>query len=220
MEAGGIWAVAGIRGGGEYGSEWHLAGAKRNRQNVFDDFIGAAEYLIEQRYTSSPHLAIMGGSNGGLLVGACITQRPELFGAAVIAVGVLDMLRFHKFTVGWGWISDYGSPDDPDDFRVLLSYSPLHNLVPGTAYPATIITTGDHDDRVWPAHSLKFAAAAQAAQGGEAPILLRVETRAGHGLGKPTWMVIEELADVRAFLADRLGLDVPTRPGTGNGPGH
>ncbi|HZU78967.1 MAG TPA: prolyl oligopeptidase family serine peptidase, partial [Acidimicrobiales bacterium] len=208
MEAGGIWAVACIRGGGEYGSDWHLAGAKRNRQNVFDDFMAAAEQLVDSGYTSPANLGIMGGSNGGLLVGACITQRPELFGAAHAAVGVLDMLRFHHFTVGWGWISDYGSPDDPEDFRVLYSYSPLHRLVEGRSYPATIITTGDHDDRVWPGHSLKFAAALQRAQGGAAPVLLRVEALAGHGMGKPTWMTIEELADVRAFLADRLGLAV------------
>lgn len=212
MELGGVHAVANIRGGGEYGEEWHLAGSKLNRQNVFDDFIAAAEWLIENRYTTSARLAIGGGSNGGLLVGACITQRPELFGAAYIAVGVLDMLRFHKFTIGWGWVSDYGSPDDPEEFKALFSYSPLHNLEPAKQFPATIITTGDHDDRVWPGHSFKFAAALQEAQGGPAPALIRVETRGGHGMGKPTWMVIEELADARAFLAFHLGIEAPEAP--------
>jgi len=209
LELGGILAVANLRGGGEYGKAWHDAGRRHNKQNVFDDFIAAGEWLIANGYTSTPKLAIGGGSNGGLLVGACLTQRPDLFGACLPAVGVLDMLRFHKFTIGWGWVSDYGSADVPEDFPVLRAYSPLHNLQPGTAYPATLITTGDHDDRVVPAHSFKFAAALQAAQGGAAPTLIRIETRAGHGAGKPTAKVIEEAADRWAFLVKVLGMDVP-----------
>lgn len=200
LEQGGMIAIANLRGGGEYGKEWHDAGRLKNKQNVFDDFIAAAEWLIKNRYTSSPKLAISGASNGGLLVGACMTQRPDLFGACLPSVGVLDMLRFHKFTIGWAWISDYGDPDKPEDFEIIRKYSPLHNLKPGTAYPATLITTGDHDDRVHPAHSFKFAAALQAAQGGSAPTLIRIETRAGHGAGKPTQKIIEELSDVYAFL--------------------
>jgi len=206
MEQGGVYAQACIRGGGEYGKAWHEAGTKLTKQNCFDDFIAAAEWLIENGYTSTPKLAIGGGSNGGLLVGACLTQRPDLFGAAVPAVGVLDMLRFHKFTIGWGWTSDYGSPDDPDEFKALLAYSPLHNVRPGTHYPATLVTTGDHDDRVFPAHSFKFAASLQHAQAGDAPTLIRVETRAGHGAGKPTAKVIEEQADRWAFILDALGV--------------
>jgi prolyl oligopeptidase len=206
MEMGGILAVPNLRGGGEYGAEWHEAGIKDKKQNVFDDFISAAEWLIDHKYTSTPKLAIGGGSNGGLLVGACLTQRPDLFGACLPAVGVLDMLRFQKFTIGWAWTSDYGSADNPEDFPYLLAYSPLHTLKPGTSYPATLITTGDHDDRVVPAHSFKFAAALQAAQGGPAPTLIRIETRAGHGAGKPTAKVIEEAADRWAFLVEVLGI--------------
>jgi prolyl oligopeptidase len=208
LELGGAFAVANLRGGGEYGEEWHLAGTKERKQTVFDDFIAAAEYLIAGRYTSTPKLAIYGGSNGGLLVGACITQRPELFGAAIPAVGVLDMLRFQKFTIGWAWTADYGSSDNATDFNYLYAYSPLHNLRAGTAYPPTLIVTADHDDRVFPAHSFKFAAALQAAQGGKAPILIRIETKAGHGAGKPTTKVIDEAADRFAFLVKVLGVAV------------
>jgi prolyl oligopeptidase len=205
MEMGGIYAVANLRGGGEYGKAWHEGGMKLTKQNVFDDFIAAGEWLIKEKYTSTPHLAISGGSNGGLLVGACLTQRPELYGACHLAVGVLDMMRFHKFTIGWAWVSDYGSPDDAEEFAALLAYSPYHNLKPGTAYPPTLITTGDHDDRVFPAHSFKFAAALQAAQGGDAPVLIRIETRAGHGAGKPMSKVIEESSDLLAFLMHNVG---------------
>jgi prolyl oligopeptidase len=200
MERGGVFAQANLRGGGEYGKAWHDAGRLRNKQNVFDDFIAAAEHLIAEGYTRSSRLAIGGGSNGGLLVGACLTQRPDLFGAAVPAVGVLDMLRFHLFTIGWAWTSDYGNPDDPDDREVLLRYSPLHNIRPGTAYPATLVITADHDDRVAPAHSHKFTATLQDAQAGPAPILTRIDVNAGHGAGKPTAKVIAEKADVWAFL--------------------
>lgn len=208
MEMGGIFASACLRGGGEYGKTWHNAGCKLNKQNVFDDFIGAAQWLIQNNYTSTPKLAIGGGSNGGLLVGACMTQRPDLFGACIPAVGVLDMLRFHKFTIGWAWTSDYGSPDQEDEFNALLAYSPYHNLKEGTAYPPTLVTTADHDDRVFPAHSFKFAAALQHAQTGDAPTLIRIETRAGHGAGKPTSKAIEELADRWAFLIQSLNLDI------------
>ncbi|HNO80347.1 MAG TPA: prolyl oligopeptidase family serine peptidase [Phycisphaerae bacterium] len=204
MEMGGVYAVANIRGGGEYGREWHQAGTKLTKQNVFDDFIAAGEWLIANGYTKSEKLAIYGGSNGGLLVGACITQRPDLFGAAIPAVGVMDMLRFKDFTIGWAWMSDYGSVDNKDEFEALYAYSPLHNIKEGTSYPATLITTGDHDDRVVPAHSFKFAATIQAAQAGEAPTLIRIETRAGHGAGKPTTMRIEESADKLAFLCREL----------------
>jgi prolyl oligopeptidase len=200
MERGGIFAVPNIRGGGEYGEQWHQAGIKERKQNGFDDFIAAAEWLIANGYTSRSKLAIMGGSNGGLLVAACLTQRPDLFGAAVPTVGVMDMLRFHKFTIGSAWTSDYGSPDDPEEFKYLFAYSPYHNIQTGTAYPPTLITTGDHDDRVVPSHSYKFAAALQAAQGGPAPILIRVDVRAGHGVGKPVSMQIAEVVDVLAFL--------------------
>ncbi|NEQ27372.1 MAG: S9 family peptidase, partial [Microcoleus sp. SIO2G3] len=206
MELGGVYAVANLRGGGEYGEAWHQAGAKLNKQNVFDDFISAAEWLIENQYTSPQKLAIGGGSNGGLLVGACMTQRPDLFAAALPAVGVLDMLRFPLFTIGWAWCSDYGSPENPDEFQALYAYSPLHNLKPGTAYPATMITTADHDDRVVPAHSFKFAAALQAAHAGDAPVLIRIETKARHGAGKPTAKVIEEASDRWAFLVKVLGV--------------
>ena len=209
MEMGGVYAVPNLRGGGEYGEEWHQAGTKLKKQNVFDDFIAAAEWLGTNGYTSPRKLAISGGSNGGLLVGACLTQRPDLFGAALPAVGVMDMLRFHKFTIGWGWCSDYGSADNVGEFKALYAYSPLHNLRPGTKYPATLITTGDHDDRVVPAHSFKFAATLQAAQAGPAPTLIRIETKAGHGAGKPTAKVIEERAEGLAFLVDVLGIKLP-----------
>ncbi|MFN0088420.1 MAG: prolyl oligopeptidase family serine peptidase [Blastocatellia bacterium] len=208
MEMGGVFAVPNLRGGGEYGEDWHQAGTKLRKQNVFDDFIAAAEWLIANKYTSSSRLAINGGSNGGLLVGACITQRPELFGAALPAVGVMDMLRFHKFTIGWAWTSDYGTPDNPEDFKALRAYSPLHNIRPGTKYPPTLITTADHDDRVVPAHSFKFAAALQSAQAGDAPILIRIETKAGHGAGKPTAKIIDEIADTWGFLVKIFGIRV------------
>ncbi len=207
MEMGGLYAVPNLRGGGEYGEDWHQGGTKLRKQNVFDDFIAAAEWLIEHKYTSTPKLAIYGGSNGGLLVGACMTQRPELYGAALPAVGVMDMLRFHKFTIGWAWVDDYGSSDDPEQFRALLAYSPLHNLKPGICYPPTLVTTADHDDRVVPGHSFKFAAALQAAQSCGNPVLIRIETRAGHGAGKPTSKIIEEAADRWAFLVKVLMFD-------------
>ncbi len=204
MEMGGVYAMPNLRGGGEYGEEWHQAGTKLKKQNVFDDFICAGEWLIANKYTSSAKLAIGGGSNGGLLVGACMTQRPDLFGAALPAVGVMDMLRFHKFTIGWAWISEYGTPDNPEEFKALYAYSPLHNLKPGTSYPATLITTADTDDRVVPIHSFKFAAALQAAHAGEKPVVIRIETKAGHGAGKPTTKIIEEIADRWAFLVREL----------------
>ncbi|MGP1345875.1 MAG: prolyl oligopeptidase family serine peptidase [Phycisphaerales bacterium] len=211
MEMGGVVAVANLRGGGEYGKDWHMAGTKLEKQNVFDDFIAAAEWLIDNKYTRPDRLAIQGGSNGGLLVGAVMTQRPDLFGAALPAVGVMDMLRFHKFTIGWAWIDDYGSADDPDEFRALYAYSPYHQLLrqgdEGVAYPATLVTTADTDDRVVPGHSFKFAAALQAAQSGEDPVLIRIETRAGHGAGKPTSKRIEEAADLWAFLVKTLDFD-------------
>jgi prolyl oligopeptidase len=206
MEMGGVYAQAVLRGGGEYGEEWHQAGTKLHKQNVFDDFIASAEWLIKNKYTSPAKLAIQGGSNGGLLVGACMTQRPDLYGAALPAVGVMDMLRFHKFTIGWAWTSDYGSADDPEQFKAIYAYSPLHNLRPGTKYPATLITTADHDDRVVPAHSFKFAATLQADQAGDAPVLIRIETKAGHGAGKPVSKQIEEVADQWAFLVKNLGM--------------
>ena len=208
MEMGGVCAIPNLRGGGEYGEEWHQAGTKLKKQNVFDDFIAAAEWLIANGYTSTPKLAIGGGSNGGLLVGACMIQRPDLFGAALPDVGVMDMLRFPKFTIGWAWTSEYGSPENLEEFRVLYAYSPLHNLKPGTAYPATMITTADHDDRVVPAHSFKFAAALQAAHTGAAPVVIRIETKAGHGAGKPTAKKIEEIADRWAFLVRSLDMAV------------
>jgi len=203
-ESGGVYALPNLRGGGEFGEKWHKAGMFEKKQNVFDDFIGAAEWLIANKYTSTPKLAIGGGSNGGLLVGAALTQRPDLFGAAIPAVGVMDMLRFQKFTIGWAWVSDYGSSDNADEFKALYAYSPLHNIKPGTSYPPTMITTADHDDRVWPGHSFKFAATLQAAQAADAPILIRIETKAGHGAGKPTTKVIEEIADRWAFLVKVL----------------
>lgn len=207
LEMGGVYVTACLRGGGEYGESWHQAGTKLNKQNVFDDFISAAEWLIANKYTQPAKLAIAGGSNGGLLVGACMTQRPELFGAALPAVGVMDMLRFHKFTIGWAWTSEYGSPENAAEFPTIYGYSPLHNLKPGTAYPATMITTADHDDRVVPAHSFKFASALQEMHGGEKPVLIRIETKAGHGAGKPTAKVIEELADEWAFLVRELSIN-------------
>ena len=209
MEMGGVWATANLRGGGEYGEKWHRAGTLANKQNVFDDFIAAAEWLIENKYTRRDKLAIQGGSNGGLLVGAVMTQRPDLFGACLPAVGVMDMLRFHKFTAGRFWVDDYGSSDDPQQFKTLLAYSPYHNIKHGTAYPATLITTADTDDRVVPGHSFKFAAELQRAQAGEAPVLIRIETRAGHGAGKPTTKRIEEVADQWAFLVKTLGMKLP-----------
>lgn len=206
LEMGGIYAQPSIRGGSEYGETWWKAGTKLQKQNVFDDFIGAAEYLIKEKYTSPQKLAISGGSNGGLLVGAVLNQRPDLFGAALPAVGVMDMLRFHKFTIGWAWTSDYGSPDNAEEFAAIYKYSPLHNIKKGAKYPAVMVTTADHDDRVVPAHSFKYAATLQAAQGGDAPVLIRIETKAGHGAGKPTAKIIEEQADKWAFLVKNLGV--------------
>ena len=200
MEQGGVWCVVNLRGGSEYGEEWHKGGMLENKQNVFDDFISAAEYLIDKGYTSSKKLAIAGGSNGGLLVGACMTQRPELYAVALPAVGVLDMLRYHRFTIGHGWVVEYGSADNKEQFEYLLKYSPLHNLCKGVAYPATLITTGDHDDRVVPAHSFKFAAELQHCHKGKNPVLIRIDTNAGHGAGKPTSKRIEEVADTFAFV--------------------
>ena len=209
LEMGGVYAVPNLRGGGEYGEEWHQGGMHEKKQNVFDDFIAAAEYLIAQGYTSPAKLAIAGGSNGGLLVGAAMTQRPELFGAALPAVGVMDMLRFHKFTIGWAWVTDYGSADSAAQFPYLYKYSPLHNIRAGTRYPATLVTTADHDDRVVPGHSFKFTATLQAAQAGPQPVLIEIETKAGHGAGKPTSKVIEEQADRIAFLVRNLGMTIP-----------
>ena len=205
LDLGGVFAQPNLRGGSEYGQAWHDAGRRLQKQNVFDDFIGAAQWLIDQKYTQTSKLAISGGSNGGLLVAACLNQRPDLFGAALPAVGVHDMLRFHKFTIGWAWQEEYGSPDDPIAFANLLKYSPLHN-VKRQAYPATMVLTGDHDDRVFPAHSFKYAATLQQAQTGPAPILLRVDLKAGHGAGKPTTKVIGETADKYAFLIKALGM--------------
>ena len=208
LENGGIYAVANLRGGGEYGKKWHNAGTKQQKQNVFDDFIAAGEYLIKENYTSSEKLAIRGGSNGGLLVGAVMTQRPELFKVALPAVGVLDMLRYHTFTSGAGWAYDYGtSEDDEEMFSYLLGYSPVHNVKEGVTYPATLVTTGDHDDRVVPAHSFKFAAELQRKQTGNNPTLIRIETDAGHGAGKPTSKIIEEYADIFAFTLFNMGVE-------------
>jgi prolyl oligopeptidase len=200
MERGGLLAVASLRGGGEYGKAWHDAGRLANKQNVFDDFAACARWLAASGWTDAGHIGISGRSNGGLLVGASITQHPELFGAAVAEVGVMDMLRFHRFTIGWGWTSDYGSADDPEQYRWLRAYSPLHNLREGVAYPPTLVTTGDHDDRVVPGHSFKFAAALQAADGGDGPIVIRIDTDAGHGVGKPVTKLVDERSDVLAFL--------------------
>ena len=209
MEMGGVYAVPNLRGGGEYGEAWHKAGTKLTKQNVFDDFIAAAEWLIANKYTRTEKLAISGGSNGGLLVGACMTQRPELYAAALPAVGVMDMLRFHKFTIGWAWTSDYGSSENADEFKALYAYSPLHNLKLGTSYPATMVTTADHDDRVVPAHSFKYAARLQECNAGPNPVLIRIETKAGHGAGKPTAMLIEEATDKLGFLVKELHMDLP-----------
>ena len=208
VERGGILAVAALRGGGEYGRSWHDAGRLAHKQRVFDDFCDCARWLVSSGWSRPDRIAINGASNGGLLVGACLTQHPELFGAAVPEVGVMDMLRFHKFTIGWAWKSDFGDPDNPEQYRWLRAYSPLHNIVPGTEYPATLVTTGDHDDRVVPGHSFKFAAALQAAQAdsAKAPVLIRIETSAGHGHGKPTSKAIAERTDVLAFLDEVLGL--------------
>ncbi len=206
LEMGGVFAVANLRGGSEYGEAWHEAGTKLKKQNVFDDFIAAGEWLIANKYTQSSRLAIQGGSNGGLLVGAVLNQRPDLFGAALPAVGVMDLLRFPKFTIGWAWTSDYGSPDKADEFKAIYAYSPYHNIKTGTKYPATLVTTADHDDRVFPAHSFKYAAALQEAQAGAAPVLIRIETKAGHGAGKPTTKIIEEQADIYGFLVKNLGM--------------
>lgn len=208
LEQGGIYAEVNLRGGNEYGEEWHIAGTKMQKQNVFDDFIGAAEYLIEQGYTSPAKLAINGGSNGGLLVGACMTQRPELFAVAVPQVGVLDMLRYHLFTIGWGWAGDYGTADDSEEmFRYLIGYSPLHTLQPGTTYPATLVMTADHDDRVVPAHSFKFAAELQHCNDGINPTLIRIDSKAGHGAGRPRHKVIDEKTDMFSFIMYNLGMN-------------
>ena len=208
LEMGGVYAQPNLRGGGEYGEQWHQAGMKLKKQNVFDDFIAAAQWLIDNKYTSTPKLAIRGGSNGGLLVGACVTQRPDLFGVALPEVGVMDMLRFHKFTIGWAWTSDYGSSDNAEDFPALYAYSPLHNLKPGTKYPPTLIATSDHDDRVVPGHSFKFAATMQHDQAGPAPVLIRIEVKAGHGAGKSITKLIDETADTWAFVAHNLNMKV------------
>jgi prolyl oligopeptidase len=207
LDMGGVYAVGILRGGGEYGEEWHQGGMIHAKQNVFDDFSACAKWLIAEKITSTPKLAIEGRSNGGLLVGACMTQHPELYGACVPIVGVMDMLRFHKFTIGWAWVSDFGSSDNIEEFKTLLAYSPYHNLKAGTKYPPTLITTGDHDDRVVPGHSFKFAGRLQACQAGDAPTLIRIQTRAGHGPGKPTTILIEELADIYAFLVKNLGME-------------
>jgi prolyl oligopeptidase len=207
LEMGGIYAVPNIRGGGEYGEKWHLAGTKMNKQNVFDDFISAAQYLTDNNYTSTPYLAVRGGSNGGLLVGAVMTQRPDMFAVALPAVGVLDMLRYHKFTAGAGWAYDYGTADDnPEMFRYLLGYSPVHNIKEGINYPATLITTSDHDDRVVPAHSFKFAATLQAKHSGTNPVLIRIETNAGHGAGTPVSKSIVQYADLFSFTLWNMGI--------------
>jgi prolyl oligopeptidase len=219
MEMGGVFAMANLRGGGEYGKAWHKAGTKTKKQNVFDDFIAAAEYLIDQKYTSPNRLAIQGGSNGGLLVGACMAQRPDLFGACLPAVGVMDMLRFHKFTAGRFWVDDYGNAEEnAEEFAAIYKYSPYHNLKKGTEYPATMVTTADTDDRVVPGHSFKFAAMLQAAQSGPDPTLIRIETKAGHGAGKPTAKVIEETADLWSFLVKNLDFqpEIPPTESTSN----
>jgi prolyl oligopeptidase len=207
LERGGVFGLVNLRGGTEYGEEWHEAGMLEKKQNVFDDFISAAEWLIQEKYTNSSKLAIQGGSNGGLLVAACMLQRPDLYGAVVCGVPVTDMLRYHKFTVGRFWIGEYGNAEvNPQDFRFMMAYSPLHNVKAGTAYPSTLITTADHDDRVAPAHAMKFTATLQNADAGKNPILIRIETKAGHGGGKPISKQIEETADTYAFLMKELGM--------------
>ncbi len=211
MEQGGVYALVSLRGGGEYGEEWHKAGMLENKQNVFDDFISAAEFLIAEKYTSSARLAISGRSNGGLLIGACMTQRPDLFKVALPGVGVLDMLRYHKFTIGWGWAVEYGSSDKKEQFDYLIKYSPLHNVKDSVSYPATLITTADHDDRVVPAHSFKFAATLQAKHKGENPILIRIDEKAGHGAGKPTAKIIDEAADVWSFVFWNFNYSIPNK---------
>jgi prolyl oligopeptidase len=205
LEQGFVYASANLRGGGEYGENWHRQGMKLKKQNVFDDFIAAAEWLVENKYTSPAKLAIQGGSNGGLLVGAVMNQRPELFRVAIPQVGVMDMLRFHKFTIGWNWVADYGSSDDPEEFKALYAYSPLHNIKTGVKYPATLITTADHDDRVVPAHSFKYAATLQAAAAPENPVLIRIETKSGHGASNLTKQ-LETAADIDAFMMYHLGV--------------
>nr|WP_307767069.1 prolyl oligopeptidase family serine peptidase [uncultured Prevotella sp.] len=207
LENGGIYVQVNLRGGSEYGEEWHVAGTKMQKQNVFDDFISAAEWLVTNSFTSKDHIAIMGGSNGGLLVGACMTQRPDLFKVCIPQVGVMDMLRYHKFTIGWNWAPDYGTSEDSKEmFEYLYSYSPLHNLKKGISYPATLVTTADHDDRVVPAHSFKFAATLQECQGGTAPVLIRIDSKAGHGGGKPLAKQLEEQADIYSFIMWNLGM--------------
>jgi prolyl oligopeptidase len=207
LEQGGVYVIASLRGGGEYGEDWHKAGMLAKKQNVFDDFIAAAEFLISEKYTSSEKLAINGGSNGGLLVGACMTQRPELFKVAMPAVGVLDMLKYHKYTIGWGWAVEYGSSDKKEDFDYLIKYSPLHNVKAGINYPATLIMTADHDDRVVPAHSFKFAAELQSKQLNDGnPTLIRIDSKAGHGAGKPTTKLIEDATDMWSFVLWNLGV--------------
>jgi prolyl oligopeptidase len=205
LENGGIYAIPGLRGGGDYGEDWHKAGIKCKKQNVFDDFIAAAEYLIHEKYTSSAKLAINGRSNGGLLIGAVMTQRPDLAKVAIPTVGVMDMLRYHKFTIGWAWASDYGTSSNEEEFNCLIKYSPLHNLK-AVEYPATLVTTGDHDDRVVPAHSFKFIAALQEKQKGNNPVLIRIDTNAGHGSGKPTSKQIDEFSDIWSFIFYNLGM--------------
>jgi prolyl oligopeptidase len=212
LENGGVYAVPNLRGGGEYGDAWHNAGIKTKKQNVFDDFIAATEYLIREKYTSKNYLAISGRSNGGLLVGACMTQRPDLYRVCFPGVGVMDMLRYHKFTAGAGWAYDYGTADDSKEmFEYLYHYSPVHNVKKGTCYPATLVTTADHDDRVVPAHSFKFAASLQAAQSCDNPTLISIETKAGHGAGKPTSKVIQDEADKWSFMLWNMGLDYAPR---------
>ncbi|MCY4627572.1 MAG: prolyl oligopeptidase family serine peptidase, partial [Acidobacteria bacterium] len=208
LERGGVYVHVNLRGGGEYGESWHRAGMLENKQNVFDDFIAAAEFLIHDSVTQPSRLAIAGGSNGGLLVGAVLNQRPELFGAALPAVGVMDMLRFHKFTIGWAWTSDYGSPDDPEMFEVLRAYSPYHNVAPSEDFPPTLVTTADHDDRVAPGHSFKYAARIQEVHGdGPNPVFIRIQKSAGHGSGMPVSMRVELEADRWAFVLHHLGVD-------------
>jgi prolyl oligopeptidase len=214
LENGGVYAVQNLRGGGEYGRRWHQAGTLLQKQNTFNDFIAAAEFLIHSKYTNPSKLAISGGSNGGLLIGACMTKRPDLFKVALPAVGVLDMLRYHKFTIGWAWKTDYGCSDNEMEFQYLYKYSPLHNIKKGTQYPATLIITADHDDRVVPAHSFKFAATLQEKQSGSNPVLIRIDTKAGHGAGKPTSKAIDEATDVWAFTFYNLGMKLTDLPFT------